>query len=134
MNTFAGPKPAQWRPYWRKKRKRDRRQIDFSFLERPKRAIPAANRRLLAADCAVSDCGKRAAAADHICPVRLAAQGEIDPHDVRNLMPVCVSHNNMKKKAERMLAAGNKLGFLEYLRTRGWDMIRVGEALKLYGW
>lgn len=84
--------------------------------------------------CAVDYCEKPAAAWDHVCPARLAAQGEVDPHDARNLMPVCVSHNNMKKKAERMLAAGNKLGFLTYLRQRNWPMERVEAALKIYGW
>ena len=125
----------KWRPYWRKKRKRDRRQQSFSFLERPKKAIPAAVRRALATHCEVEGCEKPRQAADHICPIRLAAgMAGSDPHDPRNLMAVCVSHNNSKKRAELMLAAGNKIGFLEYLRTRNWPMDRVESALALYRW
>lgn len=128
------PKAIQWSPFWRKKRKKDRRQTDFSFLDRPTRAIPKATQAALPTLCEVNGCDKPKQAADHICPARLAAQGEVDPHDLRNLMAICVSHNNSKKKAERMLAAGNKLGFLQYLRTRGWPMERVEAALQLYGW
>jgi 5-methylcytosine-specific restriction endonuclease McrA len=131
---MLGPKPAQWKPYWRKKRKRDRRQISFSFLERPKKAIPAATRREMPSHCEIAGCEKPRQAADHICPVRLAAQSERDPHNIENLMAVCVSHNNMKKKAERYLAAGNRLAFLDYLRMRGWPMERVTSALALFGW
>ena len=58
----------------------------------------------------------------------------MDPHDRRNLMAVCVHHNNVKKKAERMLAAGNKLGFMEYLRVRGWPVFHVEQTLDLFGW
>lgn len=125
---------AKWQPYWRRKKKKDRRQQSFSFLERPKKAIPAATRRQIAAICEVEGCEKPRQAADHICPIRLAAQSEGDPHDLRNLMAVCVSHNNSKKRAELMLAAGNRLGFLEYLRMRNWPMDRVLAALALYGW
>ncbi len=85
--------------------------------------------------CEIFDCGKKREAADHICPVRLAAQTEgTDPHDRRNLMAVCCSHNNTKKKAERMLAAGNRLGFDQYLRERGWPMEQVEAALRIYRW
>lgn len=127
--------PSAWRPYWRKKRKKDKRQVQFSFLNRPTRAIPRARIADLPELCEVLECGKKREAADHICPVRLAAQTkDTDPHDSKNLMAVCVSHNNTKKKAERMLAAGNRLGFNEYLRSRGWPMERVAEALSLYGW
>jgi 5-methylcytosine-specific restriction endonuclease McrA len=127
--------PPQWRPYWKKKRKKDRRQLKFSYLERPKKAIPAAARRALPNQCEVEGCEKPREAADHVCPIRLAA-GLVgsDPHDPRNLMAICVSHNNSKKRAELMLAAGNKLGFLEYLRVRNWPMSKVEEALRLYGW
>jgi 5-methylcytosine-specific restriction endonuclease McrA len=131
---IIGAKPAQWKPFWRKKRKRDRRQTSFSFLERPKKAIPAATRREMPLHCEIAGCEKPRQAADHICPIRLAAQSEKDPHDRRNLMSVCVSHNNMKKKAELYLAAGNRLSFLEYLRMRGWPMERVTSALALFGW
>lgn len=135
----SSPTPKRWRPYWKKKRPKDRRQTSFSFIERPKRAIPVARRRQLMREkntpCAIYFCEKPAAALDHVCPVRLAALCPTeDPHDERNLMPVCVSHNNTKKKAERMLAAGNKLGFLQYLRERNWPMDTVDTALKLYGW
>ena len=124
-----------WRPYWRKKRRKDKRQVSFSFIERPTRAIPKAARATLPRMCEIGDCDRKAAAADHVCPLRLAAQSELqDPHDRRNLMSVCVHHNNTKKKAERMLAAGNKLGFLQYLRERGWPMDRVEAALAIYGW
>ena len=131
---FLTAKPPQWKPYWRKKRKRDRRQLSFSFLERPTKAIPAATRREMPLHCEITGCEKQRQAADHICPIRLAAQSEHDVHDKRNLMSICVSHNNSKKKAELYLAAGNKLAFLEYLRMRGWDIVRVESALTLYGW
>lgn len=50
------------------------------------------------------------------------------------MMALCVHHNNTKKKAERMLAAGNKLGFMQYLRERNWPMERLEAALAIYGW
>lgn len=132
--VFPVADKPRWAPYWRKKKKRDRRQQSFSFLERPKKAIPAATRRAISTTCEVANCGKPRKAIDHLCPIRLAAQSEADPHDLRNLLGVCVGHNNSKKRAELMLAAGNRLGFLEYLRMRNWPMERVESALAIYGW
>lgn len=104
-------------------------------MKRPTRAIPKAVRKALPTICEVEGCGKKAQAAHHIVPARLADQNKkLGPHDPRNLLSVCISHNNAAVKGEKMLAAGNGLGFLQHMNKLHFPMERVRAALELYGW
>jgi hypothetical protein len=72
---------------------------------------------------------------DHIIPERLILSmcpGQ-NPHEKLNLMPNCDMHHGIKGGADAKLCRGDKLGFLEVLRTNGWDMDRVEKALAHYG-
>jgi hypothetical protein len=73
---------------------------------------------------------------DHIIPERIIRRfcSHADPHDPRNLVSVCVKCHGKKLRAERMLHAGNVLGFLQEVNRLGYDANAVNRAMHLYFW
>ncbi len=70
---------------------------------------------------------------DHIVPARPIRRLRAGNPDSReNLQCVCGSYHGFKLQADHKLCMGDKLGYLEILRERHFDMERVKGALKLY--
>jgi hypothetical protein len=96
------------------------------------RRIPALRRK-----CEVETCGvdfKQAGIrrhVDHIVPARLIRRLKAGNPDRReNLQCICGTCHGYKLQADHKLCLGDKLGYLETLRT---DLGRVERALALYG-
>ena len=71
---------------------------------------------------------------DHIVPARLIRRLKAGNPDRReNLQCICGSCHGCKLQADHKLCMGDKLGYLEILRTRHFDLARVERALALYG-
>ena len=71
---------------------------------------------------------------DHIVPARLIRKLRVGNPDRReNLQCICATCHGYKLQADHKLCLGNKLGYLEILRTHNFDLGRVERALSLYG-
>ena len=71
---------------------------------------------------------------DHIVPARLIRRLRAGNPDRReNLQCICRTCHGYKLQADHKLCLGNKLGYLEILRTHQFDLARVEKALGLYG-
>jgi hypothetical protein len=71
---------------------------------------------------------------DHIVPARLIRRLKAGGPDRReNLQCICGTRHGYKLQADHKLCLGDKLGYLEILRTRNFDLARVERALVLYG-
>ena len=72
--------------------------------------------------------------ADHIVPARLIRQLRARNPDRReNLQCICGTRHGYKLQADHKLCMGDKLGYLEILRTHHFDLGRAEQALALYG-
>lgn len=90
--------------------------------------------------CEVQACGvdfKRAGVrrhVDHIVPARLIRRLKAGNPDRReNLQCICGTCHGYKLQADHKLCMGDKLRYLEILRTNHFDLRRVERALALYG-
>lgn len=72
--------------------------------------------------------GKRFAI-DHIVPLRISKC-----HDLDNLITLCRQCHSGKTGAERMLRSGDREGFIEELRVKGWDMVIVARAFTAWAY
>ena len=71
---------------------------------------------------------------DHIVPARLIRRLKAgNPDRNENLQCICRSCHGHKLQADHKLCLGDKLGYLEILRTHGFDLARTELALALYG-
>ena len=71
---------------------------------------------------------------DHIVPARLIRRLRAGNPDRReNLQCICGTCHGYKLQADHKLCLGDKLGYLEILRTHNFDLGRVERALTLYG-
>jgi hypothetical protein len=71
---------------------------------------------------------------DHIVPARLIRRLRAgNPDRPENLQCICGACHGFKLEADHKLCLGDKLGYLEGLRTHGFDLARVERALALYG-
>jgi hypothetical protein len=94
----------------------------------------------LCTNCEIEACGtdfkqsRRRRHVDHIVPARLIQRLKLgNPHVRDNLQCICGTCHGYKLKADHKLCMGDKLGYMEILRTHHFDMDRVGRALSLYG-
>ncbi len=70
---------------------------------------------------------------DHIVPARLIRRLRAGNPDRReNLQCICGTCHGYKLQADHKLCMGDKLGYLEILRTHNFDLVRVERALALY--
>ncbi|MGH7743968.1 MAG: HNH endonuclease [Candidatus Dormibacteria bacterium] len=70
---------------------------------------------------------------DHIVPARLIRKLRAGNPDRReNLECLCRTCHGYNLEADHKLCLGNKLSYLEILRTHQFDMARVERALALY--
>ncbi len=71
---------------------------------------------------------------DHIVPARLIRRLKAGNPDRReNLQCICGTCHGYKLQADHKLCIGDKLGYLQILRTHHFDLGRVERALALYG-
>jgi HNH endonuclease len=71
---------------------------------------------------------------DHIVPARLIRRLKLgNPNRRENLQCICWTCHGYKLQADHKLCLGDKLGYLEIVRTHGFDLVRVERALALYG-
>jgi len=71
---------------------------------------------------------------DHIVPARLIRRLNAGNPDGReNLQCICGDCHGYKLQADHKLCLGDRLGYLEILRTHQFDLGRVERALALYG-
>jgi hypothetical protein len=71
---------------------------------------------------------------DHIVPARLIRRLKAGNPDRReNLQCICRTCHGCKLQGDHKLCMGDKLGYLEVLRTHNFDLARVERALALYG-
>jgi len=71
---------------------------------------------------------------DHIVPTRLIRRLRAGNPDRReNLECICRTCHGCKLQADHKLCMGDKLGYLEILRTHHFDPVRIQRALSLYG-
>ncbi len=69
----------------------------------------------------------------HIVPARLIRRLRAGNPDRReNLQCICGTCHGYKLQADHKLCMGDKLGYLEILRTHNFDLVRVERALALY--
>ena len=90
--------------------------------------------------CEVESCGlvfKQAGTrrhVDHIVPARLIRRLRAGNPDQReNLECLCGVCHGCKLEADHKLCLGDRVGYIEILRTQGFDIKRVEKALALYG-
>ena len=90
--------------------------------------------------CEVETCGldfKQAGIrrhVDHIVPARLIRRLNAGNPDRReNLQCICGTCHGCKLQADHKLCLGDKLAYLEILRTHHFDLARVERALAVYG-
>src|SRR5712692_6504727 len=70
---------------------------------------------------------------DHIVPARLIRRLRAGNPDRReNLQCICGTCHGYKLQADHKLCMGDRLGYLEILRTHNFDLARVERALALY--
>lgn len=89
--------------------------------------------------CEVESCGKDFRQAgvrrhvDHIVPARLIRRLKLgNPDRPENLQCLCGTCHGYKLQADHKLCLGDRLGYLEILRTHHFDLARVERALALY--
>lgn len=71
---------------------------------------------------------------DHIVPARLIRRLRAGNPDRReNLQCICGTCHGYKLQADHKLCLGDRLGYLEVLRTHHFDVARAERALALYG-
>ena len=71
---------------------------------------------------------------DHIVPARLIRRLKAGNPDRReNLQCICGSCHGYKLQVDHKLCMGDKLGYLEILRTHNFDLGRAERALAMYG-
>jgi 5-methylcytosine-specific restriction endonuclease McrA len=71
---------------------------------------------------------------DHIVPARLIRRLKAGNPDRReNLQCICDTCHGYKLQADHKQCLGDKLGYLEILRTHNFDLGRVERALSVYG-
>ena len=71
---------------------------------------------------------------DHIVPARLIRRLRAGNADRReNLQCICDTCHGYKLQADHKLCMGDKLSYLEILRTHHFDVARVERALALFG-
>ncbi len=71
---------------------------------------------------------------DHIVPARLIRRLRAGNPDQReNLQCICGTCHGYKLQADHKLCLGDKLGYLEILRSHHFDLGRAEGALALYG-
>ena len=71
---------------------------------------------------------------DHIVPARLIRRLRAGNPDRRaNLECICGTCHGYKLQADHKLCLGDKLGYLEILRSHNFDVARVERALALFG-
>jgi DNA-directed RNA polymerase subunit RPC12/RpoP len=90
--------------------------------------------------CEVESCGvdfkevEKIRHVDHIVPARLIRRLKAgNPCRRENLQCICRVCHGYKLHADHKLCLGDKLGYLEILRTHNFDMLRVERALAIYG-
>ncbi len=72
--------------------------------------------------------------ADHIVPARLIRRLRAGNPDCReNLQCICGTCHGYKLQADHKLCLGDKVGYLQILRTHHFDVARVERALAMYG-
>jgi len=123
------------------------RPVRWSRVER-KWPGPAPSRRdwrrhrtpALCGYCEVASCGmdfKQAGVGrhvDHIVPARLIKRLKAgNPNRRENVQCICATCHGYKLQADHKLCLGDKLGYLEILRTYNFDLVRVERALALCG-
>ncbi len=70
---------------------------------------------------------------DHIVPARLIRRLKAgNPDRPENLQCICGTCHGYKLQADHKLCLGDKLGYLEILRTHNFNLVRVERALALY--
>jgi DNA-directed RNA polymerase subunit RPC12/RpoP len=113
--SWPGPRPS--RNGWKKHRTaslRDRCEVEFCGVDFKQSSV----RRHV----------------DHIVPARLIRRLRAGNPDRReNLECICGTCHGYKLQADHKLCLGDKLGYLEILRTHHFDLARVERALALYG-
>ena len=94
----------------------------------------------LRGNCEVDFCGvdfKQTGAkrhVDHIVPARLIRKLKAGNPDRReNLQCICGTCHGCKLQADHKLCMGDRLGYLEILRTNHFDVARAERALAMYG-
>jgi hypothetical protein len=94
----------------------------------------------LCANCEVPPCGinfKEARVSrhvDHIVPARLIWRFKAgNPNRRENLQCICGTCHGRKLQADHKLCLGDRLGYIQILCMRGFDLARVERALALYG-
>jgi len=94
----------------------------------------------LRGNCEVESCGvdfKLTGAGrhvDHIVPARLIRRLRAGNPDRReNLQCICGTCHGCKLQADHKLCMGDRLGYLEILRTNHFDVARAERALEMYG-
>jgi hypothetical protein len=71
---------------------------------------------------------------DHIVPARLIRRLRAGNPDRReNLQCICGTCHGYKLQADHKLCLGDKLGYLEILRTHNFDVARAERALAMFG-
>jgi len=71
---------------------------------------------------------------DHIVPARLIRRLKAgNPNRRENLQCICGTCHGYKLQADHKLCLGDRISYLEILRTHNFDRIRVERALALYG-
>ena len=121
--------------------------VRWEGVDRKWPGIPPARNRwknhrisALRENCEVTSCGvafKQSGTrrhVDHIVPARLIRRLRAGNPDRReNLQCICGTCHGYKLEADHKLCLGDRLSYLEILRTRNFDLIRVERALALYG-
>ena len=94
----------------------------------------------LRGQCEVESCGqefKQTGArrhVDHMVPARLIRKLRAGNPDRReNLQCLCGTCHGYKLQADHKLCLGDRLGYLEILRTHNFDVSRAERALALFG-
>ena len=94
----------------------------------------------LRGNCEVEMCGQDFRQAgtrrhvDHIVPARLIRRLRAGNPDRReNLQCICGTCHGYKLQADHKLCMGDRLGYLEVLRTHHFDVVRAERALALFG-
>jgi len=71
---------------------------------------------------------------DHIVPARLIRKLRVGNPDQReNLQCICGTCHGYKLQADHKLCLGDRLGYLEILRTHHFDVTQAERALALFG-
>jgi hypothetical protein len=71
---------------------------------------------------------------DHIVPARLIRRLRAgNPDRWENLQCICGTCHGYKLQADHKLCMGDKLGYLEIIRTHHFDVARAERALALFG-